>query len=440
MRVYTVQPGDTLNAIATKHGTTLDWLQDNNPIIEGNPDHIEVGWMLTVPDTDGAPEETPDAPSERPKRKVAGSEQAIALIDARLNGQGQVILEEAQKVGLDLALACALVEQESGGRNIFGADYGPTGDAPPYCNHPVTKARVARLRASRYQNGVGLTQLTYDPFVGRADDMGGAHLPRYQCRAGFDILKDLLDRYKYNEALGAYNAGEQNRRSVLLTYAASLAAKHQNWKVLLAGKTEAPAPDKPAPAAADHTGNFERGVAYFTPAVGKTSYWFWPPALDIVPDGPGAFAVNKPMVPITQVISGGIFCQGVINGFRRLAGKKVPTMGDDRYDGGTWANQNYFADYIEKFSRYEVYPRGTLVGRYFRWAGRPGFSGVLDQGHVAVLMGEQNLAQQKDPLILHSHPAVGGLNYTRLGASHAGWYYEYAIRPEDWINHDKGSF
>jgi hypothetical protein len=81
-----------------------------------------------------------------------------------------------------------------------------------------------------------------------------------------------------------------------------------------------------------------------------------------------------------------------------------------------------------------------MIGHNFRWAGDPGFSEVLDQGHVAVLLGEQNLAEQKDPRILQCHPAVGGLNYTRLGASHDGGYYQYAVRPENWINHDKGGF
>ena len=48
----------------------------------------------------------------------------IALIDLELNGYGEVIFREAQRAGLDLDLACALVEQESGGRNIFGCDFG----------------------------------------------------------------------------------------------------------------------------------------------------------------------------------------------------------------------------------------------------------------------------------------------------------------------------
>jgi hypothetical protein len=52
----------------------------------------------------------------------------------------------------------------------------------------------------------------------------------------------------------------------------------------------------------------------------------------------------------------------------------------------------------------------------------------------------QDLKNQQDGLLLHSHPAVGGLNRTRLSASHANGYYDYWIHPRDWINHDKGKF
>lgn len=65
---------------------------------------------------------------------------------------------------------------------------------------------------------------------------------------------------------------------------------------------------------------------------------------------------------------------------------------------------------------------------------------MVDQGHIGVLVRAQNLAEQQDGLLLHSHPAVGGLAYTRLGASHAGFYYDEWCAPEDWINHDKGGF
>jgi hypothetical protein len=191
--------------------------------------------------------------------------------------------------------------------------------------------------------------------------------------------------------------------------------------------------------------NFDRATDWLLPDILPAPYWYWPPGMDTVPDGAGAFAVNRPVNKghVEDAVEVGIFCQGLINFYRRFNGKIVPrdpNFPNPSYDGGTWANQRYFADYLRPFSRYVKIPRGALIGRYFRWAGAPGFSLVLDQGHVTVLLEEQNLAEQKPGLILHSHPAVGGVAKTNLGNSHAGWYYEYWIAPEDWLNHNKGRF
>lgn len=43
-------------------------------------------------------------------------------------------------------------------------------------------------------------------------------------------------------------------------------------------------------------------------------------------------------------------------------------------------------------------------------------------------------------MILQSHPEVGGLQYTSLGASHTNWYYQYAVYPGNWINHSLSTF
>jgi hypothetical protein len=77
------------------------------------------------------------------------NKQVIATINSRLNDQGQIIVEEAESAGL--ALACALVEQESGGRNIFGCDLSLVDDRPPYCHHQVTRERVQKLIASPFE-------------------------------------------------------------------------------------------------------------------------------------------------------------------------------------------------------------------------------------------------------------------------------------------------
>jgi hypothetical protein len=204
--------------------------------------------------------------------------------------------------------------------------------------------------------------------------------------------------------------------------------------------------------------NFDKGMAYLEPAMERVPYWYWPPTLDIVPDGVGAYATNKRAPDINDVIKGGyltvegepvegygfqqgIFCAGVVNLIRRVNRKTVPTMSNPYYDGGTWACQNFWHLWMKPFNIYSVYPRGTLIGRYFEWAGAPGASRVVDQGHVAVLWDEHNLAEQKDAWVVQSHPGVGGLDWnTRLTVSHNGGYYDYAVRPEDWINHDKSGF
>jgi hypothetical protein len=162
----------------------------------------------------------------------------IEEIDTRLNGNGQVIVQEAQNAALELSLACALVEQESGGRNVFGCDHGDVGDTPPYCHQEVTRDRVQSLRDngnySHGMNGVGLTQLTWRDFVEQAEAEGGAHLPQAQCRVGFRLLKSLLSKYPYLEALGAYNAGEQNRSGADGSrYAGAVSQKHTAWKAIL---------------------------------------------------------------------------------------------------------------------------------------------------------------------------------------------------------------
>jgi hypothetical protein len=196
--------------------------------------------------------------------------------------------------------------------------------------------------------------------------------------------------------------------------------------------------------------NFDRAVKELERAEGKAEYWFWPPSMDTVPDGAGAFAVNKPVTDsdIQEMIEEGIFCQGVINYIRRFNGKVVPYdpwwagPPEQRrlYDGGTWANQRFFSEFLREYTPWQRIPRGAMILRPFRWAGAPGFSAVIDQGHVGVLLEEQHLATQKPGLLLHSHPAVGGLARTNLQASHDGGYYRWWVHPEDWIAHNLGKF
>lgn len=145
---------------------------------------------------------------------------------------GNLLVSECRKMGeggLWVSTAAALVEQESGGKNIFGCDTGGL-----FCQHDVTPIRVARLihhiQNGGASNGVGLTQLTYPPFIYEAEKLGGADLPKYQMRVGFKILNDLLAAYPYYNALEAYNTGNGRWNDPNNPYDQQFAEKHVRWK------------------------------------------------------------------------------------------------------------------------------------------------------------------------------------------------------------------
>ena len=163
---------------------------------------------------------------------------ATATSDKKLNGMikgaggsfGPVIMAEAKREGLSLAMALALVDQESGFKNIFGCDLGPR-ETAPWCHQDVTKERVGALikhvKAGGTSNGVGLTQLTSIGFIQQAQAAGGAHKPQAQCRVGFQLLHDLIERHGERAGIGAYNGGEGNPN---LDYADSVLELKAKWQ------------------------------------------------------------------------------------------------------------------------------------------------------------------------------------------------------------------
>ena len=140
------------------------------------------------------------------------------------------IIAEAKREGLPLALALALVDQESSFRNIFGCDLGER-DTVPWCHQDVTKERVGQLirhvNAGGVSNGVGLTQLTSIGFIQQAQAEGGAHKPSAQLRIGFRTLHDLIERHGERIGIGAYNGGEGNPQ---LDYADDVLELKAKWR------------------------------------------------------------------------------------------------------------------------------------------------------------------------------------------------------------------
>jgi hypothetical protein len=146
----------------------------------------------------------------------------IKIINEHMEeSHGEAILIANQRAKLkDLGWACALVDQESGGANIFGCDEGPQGGKPPFCEDKVTKERVQALLHQPLNNGVGLPQLTDRSLVHKAEVLGGAEIPLHQCVVGFEYLKMLIDHYGH-EGIWHYNGSP--------TYQAEIDKKHGLW-------------------------------------------------------------------------------------------------------------------------------------------------------------------------------------------------------------------
>jgi hypothetical protein len=165
---------------------------------------------------------------------------------------GADLVRECESMGPDglfVSTAAALVEKESGGKNIFGCDFGErfTTD-PPFCQVEVTKEQVKRLIDNFHQpppgigaNGIGVTQITSMDLVEQAERMGGAHLVRHQMRVGFGLLNRLIAMFGWPEGAAAYNAGPGNLQSVMDTYGADMARKERQWAQRLEGASDAPA-------------------------------------------------------------------------------------------------------------------------------------------------------------------------------------------------------
>lgn len=118
------------------------------------------------------------------------------------------ILHACDTTKLPLSYALALVEKETGGRNVFGHD--PTGGIPAkWRGSRVTyakyKAYKIRRRAGRGMQGVGPTQLTWYEFQDDADRIGGCHKPYPNMVVGFRLLRNLTAAHGKQRGAAAYN-------------------------------------------------------------------------------------------------------------------------------------------------------------------------------------------------------------------------------------------
>jgi cell wall-associated NlpC family hydrolase len=143
-------------------------------------------------------------------------------------------LVEARRTGLPVAIACAALEQESGGgHNVFGNDNVRN----PVRRGPVTKERYLEYRRHLMMgegtNGVGPMQLTWPGYQQRADELGGCWVPEINMRVGFSVLRSNINKLGLRAGVKKYNgSGAMADR-----YADQVLRRISKWRNDFAGAT-----------------------------------------------------------------------------------------------------------------------------------------------------------------------------------------------------------
>jgi CHAP domain len=121
-----------------------------------------------------------------------------------------LVVREARRAGLPVALACAVLEKETGFRNVFGHDAvrNPV-KSPPGGLLAVTEANYRQYLAHRRRGlgnqGVGPMQLTSAFLQDRADQLGGCWQPGPNIRVGLEFLAGNIRRLGLRAGVVAYN-------------------------------------------------------------------------------------------------------------------------------------------------------------------------------------------------------------------------------------------
>lgn len=116
------------------------------------------------------------------------------------------IIWEARRVPMPPSLGFALVQQESGFRNVFGHD--PTIFVGAGL---VTQEKYAAYLLERGRHGeggmqgVGPCQLTWWSYQDQADALGGCWDSRHNIHVGFQLLGRLMGVHGYEVGIARYN-------------------------------------------------------------------------------------------------------------------------------------------------------------------------------------------------------------------------------------------
>lgn len=144
-----------------------------------------------------------------------------------------VIEAEHQQYRPTLARCLAMLENESGGANIFGADPGGTALPRVWYNTAVThdkyKVYLKRRHEGLTPNGVGPCQLTAAFLQDAADKRGGCWVPKHNMEVGFAFLHGLILRRGVFGGFESYNGSGP----AAVAYANRAMARAEAWETRL---------------------------------------------------------------------------------------------------------------------------------------------------------------------------------------------------------------
>lgn len=120
------------------------------------------------------------------------------------------------------------------------------------------------------------------------------------------------------------------------------------------------------------------------------------------------------------VLKNGCNCAGLVNLILRDNGIEIPSGLDAKWRGGVKSYVDFFRKDLVKFDSNKKYPIGSLLLRDFR--------SVDDQGHLAIIISNDKLLQ--------SYPEGGVSDQISIEDSHNGFYYEYVVMSNIWLQNE----
>lgn len=150
-------------------------------------------------------------------------------------------IRAAKSASISVPLACAFLEQESGGgRNAWGHDptifvggydalhkrsYGPLVTRDGYLAYKAERGPTGRGG----MQGVGPMQLTYYSYQDEADKLGGCWHPLHNMTVGFKLAASLIRRNGLQLGIKTYNGSG----AAADAYAANVLRLQSKWQARL---------------------------------------------------------------------------------------------------------------------------------------------------------------------------------------------------------------